>query len=117
MSTVGILKTENNSKYTEDWVPIRNISNGMIQLNNGEYVTGIKIFPKNIFILDQESQNNALYNLRNFYNILEKKLEENENEGNGNNGNEFTAENYKDNMYCSDSSASFQDTAYILFYK
>jgi hypothetical protein len=71
MSTVGILKTENNSKYTEDWVPIRNISNGMIQLNNGEYVTGIKIFPKNIFILDQESQNNALYNLRNFYNILD----------------------------------------------
>ena len=25
---------KNNSKYTEDWLPIRNISNGMIILNN-----------------------------------------------------------------------------------
>src|SRR5574344_520702 len=73
MSTVGISKVENNktSKYTEDWIPIKNISNGMIQLNNGEFVTGIKIMPKNIFILDQDAQNNAIYSIRNFYNILD----------------------------------------------
>ena len=38
------------SKWSEDWVPIKNIMNGMIQLESGEYVTGIKIAPRNIFI-------------------------------------------------------------------
>ena len=72
MSTAGITKVEkSSSKYTEDWVPIRNIANGMIELNTGEFVTGIKVSPKNIFILDQEEQNNVIYNLRNFYNVLD----------------------------------------------
>ncbi len=59
------------SKYTEDWVPIKQIMNGMIQLDTGEYVTGVKIAPKNIFILDQGTQDNTIYNLRNFYNTLD----------------------------------------------
>ena len=70
MPTAGITKIE-NSKYTEDWVPIKNITNGMIQIDSGEYVTGIKISPRNIFILDQDAQNNVIYNMRNFYNILD----------------------------------------------
>ena len=70
MSTVEISKNA-GSKYTEDWVPIKNISNGMIQLNNGEFVTGVKVSPRNIFIMDQEAQNNVIYNMRNFYNILD----------------------------------------------
>jgi hypothetical protein len=72
MSTVEISKeNSSNSKYTEDWIPIRNINNGMIQINSGEYVTGVKIYPRNIFILDEESQNNVIYSMRNFYNILD----------------------------------------------
>lgn len=72
MSTAGISKIENNSsKYSEDWVPLRDIRNGMIELNTGEFVTGIKVNPRNIFILDQEAQNNVIYNLRNFYNVLD----------------------------------------------
>ena len=59
------------SKYTEDWVPIKQIMNGMIQLESGEYVTGVKIAPKNIFILDQGTQDNVIYNLRNFYNTMD----------------------------------------------
>lgn len=59
------------SKYTEDWVPIKQIMNGMIQLDSGEYVTGVKIAPKNIFILDQGTQENIIYNLRNFYNTVD----------------------------------------------
>ncbi len=31
------------SKYTEDWLPVRDIQNGMIILNNKERVTGVKI--------------------------------------------------------------------------
>ncbi len=60
-----------SSKYTEDWLPIKQIMNGMIQLDNGYYVTGIKIAPKNIFILDQGSQDGIIFNLRNFYNMID----------------------------------------------
>lgn len=59
------------SKYAEDWVPIKNIMNGMIQLDNGQYVTGVKIAPKNIFIMDQGVQQNTIYNIRNMYNAID----------------------------------------------
>lgn len=62
---------QTSSRYTEDWVPIRNIMNGMIQLDNGAYVTGIKISPKNIFILDSGEIDNILFNLQNFYNMID----------------------------------------------
>ena len=57
-------------KYAENWLPIRGIQNGEIILDNGQRVTGVKIKPRNIFILDYDSQNNAILNLRNFYNTL-----------------------------------------------
>lgn len=60
-----------NNKTSEDWIPIRNINNGMLQLDNGYYVTGVKIEPKNIFILDQDVQNSVIFSLRNFYNTLD----------------------------------------------
>ena len=62
---------DNSKNYTEDWLPIRQIINGMIQLQDGSYVTGVKITPRNIFILDAGTQNNVIYNLRNFYNSID----------------------------------------------
>ncbi len=62
---------KNKSKYTEDFIPVNSISNGMIILDNKEKVTGIKIMPKNIFILDQDTQNGIIYNLRNVYNMID----------------------------------------------
>ena len=59
------------SKYSEDWVPVKAIQNGMIILNNNYYVTGIKVEPKNIFILDRYSMDNTLVGLMNFYNTLD----------------------------------------------
>lgn len=59
------------SRYTEDWVPIKNILNGMIQLDNGYYVSGVKVAPKNIFILDRGQRDNILFNLTNFYNMID----------------------------------------------
>ncbi len=59
------------SKYAEDWLPIRDIANGMIYTDDKYYVTGVKIVPKNIFILDQTSQNNVMYELANFYNTID----------------------------------------------
>lgn len=64
-------KTKSNSKYTENWIPIRNISNGMIVLDNKKKVTGVKIRPRNIFILEQGTQDNVLIALKNFYNMID----------------------------------------------
>ena len=59
------------SRYTEDWIPVRGINGGAIILNNKDKVTGIKIDPKNIFILDYESQQATIINLRNMYNQID----------------------------------------------
>ena len=59
------------SKNTEDWLPIRSILNGAIQLDDGMQVTGVKVQPKNIFIMDNDSQRNVIYNLRNLYNSID----------------------------------------------
>lgn len=59
------------SKYTEDWIPVRTIENGMIVLDNKERVTGVKIRPRNIFILDQGTQDGVIIALKNFYNTLD----------------------------------------------
>ena len=75
---VGVLRMSENKnkgsatrKFAEDWLPIRGIQNGEIILDNGLKVTGVKIRPRNIFILDYDSQANAIFNLRNFYNTLD----------------------------------------------
>ena len=59
------------SKYTEDWIPVKAIENGMIILDNKIRVTGVKIRPRNIFILDQGTQNNVIIGLKNFYNTVD----------------------------------------------
>lgn len=60
-----------DSKYAEDWLPIKSINNGMIQTEDGYYVTGVKVVPRNIFILDEGMQNNVLFNMANFYNTID----------------------------------------------
>lgn len=60
-----------SSKYTEDWVPVRDIVNGTILLENKLVVTGVKVMPRNIFILDEQSQANIMTGLKNFYNQLD----------------------------------------------
>lgn len=62
---------KNQNRSSEDWLPIKTISDGMIKLNNDWMVTGIKVEPKNIFILDQQSQNNIIFRLRDFYNTID----------------------------------------------
>lgn len=63
--------TITSQKYTEDWLPIKQIINGMIQTDDGYFVTGVKIVPKNIFMMDRADQANVVYNLRNFYNLID----------------------------------------------
>ena len=59
------------NKNTESFVPVKAISNGTIILDNGDKVTGIKISPKNIFILDEQSQYRVIENLKTFYNSID----------------------------------------------
>ena len=60
-----------SSQYTEDWLPITGIQNGMIICNDRQKVTGVKIAPRNIFILDAQAQDNILISLKNFYNMID----------------------------------------------
>ena len=60
----------NNSIYTENWVKIKSINNGIITLPNKEMITGVKIEPRNIFILDSIQQESIINALRNCYNTF-----------------------------------------------
>ncbi len=64
-------KNNQRSKYTEDFLPIKDIANNCILLNNKEKVTGIKIMPKNIFIMGPEMMNSVIANLRVVYNLID----------------------------------------------
>lgn len=58
-------------RSTLDFVPIKNITNGTIILDNNDKVTGVKIMPRNIFILDYDVMNGIINNLKNVYNIID----------------------------------------------
>ncbi|HOZ53737.1 MAG TPA: hypothetical protein PKY25_00125 [Bacilli bacterium] len=60
-----------NSKTTDLLIPVRGIVNGMIELDNKEKVAGVKVTPRNIFILDEAMQFSVIDNLKNFYNTLD----------------------------------------------
>ncbi len=60
------------SKFTNDnFVPVKSITNGMIILDNNYKVTGVKIMPKNIFILDRNTQDSIIVNLRRVYDSID----------------------------------------------
>jgi len=74
MNNSSMMKNpKNNTKKptTENWVPIKDITDGCIITNNGTKVTGVKIRPRNIFILDKISQDNTIIALKNFYNQID----------------------------------------------
>ena len=59
------------NKSTEEWLPVRSIQNNCIVTYGNNKVSGVKITPRNIFILDESSQNNVLIGLKNFYNTID----------------------------------------------
>ena len=60
-----------NDISAENWITVKDINNNIIFLDNKEMVTGVKIQPKNIFIMDQQSQFNVIDKLRVFYNLID----------------------------------------------
>ena len=61
---------KSNSAFTENWVRVKSIKNGIITLPNKDMVTGVKIEPRNIFILDGIQQDTIINALRNCYNTF-----------------------------------------------
>ena len=64
-------QVKQKNRSTENWLPVRDIVNGTVVIDNNERVTGVKVSPKNIFILDEDSQKNVINGLKNFYNTLD----------------------------------------------
>lgn len=64
-------KNKSINRSSEDWLPVRAIENSTIVTYGNNKVTGVKITPKNIFILDSSSQQNVLISLKNFYNMID----------------------------------------------
>lgn len=64
-------KKISRGKYTTEFVPVKAITNGMIVLDNNQKVTGVKIMPRNIFILDYGTQAAIIDNLKNVYNQID----------------------------------------------
>ena len=62
-------KKQTKSKYTD--IPVKNIANGMIVLDNKLKVSGVKIMPRNIFILDPGTQSAIISNLKTVYNVID----------------------------------------------
>ena len=60
-----------SSNNTEEFVPIKTIVNNMIELDSGFKVAGVKISPRNIFILEESDQFNVIDNLKNLYNTID----------------------------------------------
>ena len=60
-----------NSGTTESFVPVKAIINNMIELDIGEKVAGVKVAPKNIFIMEENDQFLVIDRLKDFYNTLD----------------------------------------------
>ena len=60
-----------NNAYTENWINVKDINNNVIYLDKKQVVTGVKIQPRNIFILEENYQNQIIESLRTFYNLID----------------------------------------------
>lgn len=65
------MSTKTSNQTSEVFVPVKAIINNMIQLDDGNYVAGVKVAPKNIFILDESGQFGVIDSLKDFYNTID----------------------------------------------
>lgn len=65
------MSTKTSSATTESFIPIKAIVNNMIELDSGFKVAGVKVAPKNIFIMEENDQFGVIDGLKDFYNTLD----------------------------------------------
>lgn len=65
------MSSKTSGSTSESFVPIKAIINNMIELDSGYKVAGVKVSPKNIFILEENDQFNVIDRLKDFYNTID----------------------------------------------
>lgn len=65
------MSTKTSSSNTESFVPVKAIVNNTIELDNGLKVAGVKIVPKNIFIMEENEQFGVIDGLKDLYNNID----------------------------------------------
>lgn len=64
------MNSKDNS-LSENWIQVKNINNSMIFLDDGNIVAGVKISPRNIFIMTEGEQQRIMESLKDFYNLID----------------------------------------------
>lgn len=66
-----MLKMSTVKNSTESFVPVKAIINNMIELDSGFKVAGVKVSPRNIYILDSSDQLSIIDGLKDVYNTID----------------------------------------------
>ena len=72
---LGKPKEQINNDSTESLVPVKNISNGIIQLNNGKYVTVLEVLPLNFYLKSELEQKNIISGFAAWLKIAPSRLQ------------------------------------------
>ncbi len=71
----GVPKEQINNDSTESLVPVKNISDGIIQLNNGKYVTVLEVLPLNFYLKSELEQKNIISGFAAWLKIAPSRLQ------------------------------------------
>lgn len=71
----GDLKKQNNNASTEILVPVKRISDGIIELNNGKFVTVLEVLPLNFYLKSELEQKNIISGFASWLKIAPDKLQ------------------------------------------
>lgn len=72
---LGRPKEQINSDGTESLVPVKSISDGIIQLNNGKYVTVLEVLPLNFYLKSELEQKNIISGFAAWLKIAPSRLQ------------------------------------------
>lgn len=72
---LGRPKEQINNDSTESLVPVKNISDGIIQLNNGKYVTVLEVLPLNFYLKSELEQKNIISGFAAWLKIAPSRLQ------------------------------------------
>ncbi len=71
----GVPKEQINNDSTESLVPVKSISDGIIQLNNGKYVTVLEVLPLNFYLKSELEQKNIISGFAAWLKIAPSRLQ------------------------------------------
>ena len=71
----GVPKEKINNGSTESLVPVKNISDGIIRLNSGRYVTVLEVLPLNFYLKSELEQKNIISGFAAWLKIAPSRLQ------------------------------------------